>query len=138
MRIKIAIIIFTLLFIRNAYSFDNVVTHKDITKNAAENSNISSYLISTIGFKKGIETKLNGKTILQWLREGSSSEDEPTCRATNHFHNPLLSWDKSYMTDEPSLIHAACVAWRRHSNVTWATGYLSPPPDGTKETFVTR
>jgi hypothetical protein len=138
MRIKIAIIIFILLFNRNAYSFDNVLTHKDITKNAAENSNLSSYLISSIGFKKGIETKLNGKTILQWVREGSSSEDEPMCRATNHFHNPLLSWDKSYMTDEPSLIDVACVTWRRHSNVTWATGYLSPPPDGNKETFVTR
>lgn len=138
MRIKMAIIIIALLlFIHNAYSFDNVVTHKDMTKNAAENSNISSYVISTLGVKKGIETQLNGKSILQWLREGSSSEDDPMCRASNHFHNPLLPWDQSYMTDDPLYIDAACVAWKRHSNITWATGYLSPPPYGQKQAFVT-
>jgi hypothetical protein len=49
------------------------------------------------------------------------------CRASNHFHNPLKSWDQSYMSDAPWFINAYCSSWQPiYSNITWATGYLSP------------
>ena len=57
----------------------------------------------------------------------------------NHFHNPLLPWGQSYMTDVPWVFQVcSATGWsHQYSNVTWATGYLSLPPTGTPtdETF---
>ncbi|MCI5142717.1 MAG: hypothetical protein D3909_13540 [Candidatus Electrothrix sp. ATG1] len=37
--------------------------------------------------------------IAEWLELGSKKEDDPMCRAANHFHDPWKPWDKSELTD---------------------------------------
>ncbi len=145
-------IYFAILFINCLYNiaiaFDNEMTHPDITENAINNSNLENYLIQNFGYAEGLKTKFplnSGKTILYLLRKGSTDEDSdtpdsfsflPQCRAVNHFHNPLLSWDQSYMTDQPWFVDVWCWDWKPiYSNITWATSYLSPPPDGAKVPF---
>lgn len=130
----LAFMIFIISSIADAY--DNEDTHRRITKTAISASKLDNYLSQNLGFVKGWEDKIRGNTIMYWLIEGSYLEDIPACRAANHFHNPLLPWDQSYMTDQPSFIDAWCWDWKPlYSNVTWATGYYAPPPDGTKVSF---
>src|SRR3989304_1013578 len=132
-RRTIRIIFIILLTALNAYSFDNEITHRDITTKATIISNLNTYLTNNFEFENGIETELNNISILKWLREGAYLEDSPMCRPSNHFHNPLKSWDQSYMSDEPGWLDLRCSSWRPwYSNVTWGTGYLSPAPNGSK------
>jgi hypothetical protein len=125
----------------NVIGYDDVETHPRITKSAVENSNINNYLIQNLNFKDGIETKIpanTNNTIRFWLEEGSKLEDAPLCRASNHFHNPLKSWNQSSVSDQLSLISGWCNLTgysTKYSNVTWATGYLSPAPKGSKITI---
>lgn len=121
-------------------AYDDQETHPKITKKASENPNLNNYLINNLGFKKGLDEFLNygnkSKTILKWLEKGSTDEDSPNCRASNHFHDPLKSWNQSYMTDQPLWLDYECSAWKPwYSNVTWATNYLSPSANGSKVSF---
>ncbi len=130
-----------------SYAYDDRITHPEITKNAVKSSKVGNYLKQNLGnqFSSGTETIVNGIAVLDWLTKGSTDEDTPNCRASNHFHNPLLPWDQSYMSDDvtpvASKIRDFCnvTGWPyllRKSNVTWATGYLSPAPEGkTKASF---
>ena len=120
----------------NAYAYDNVTTHKKVTEKAVDNSQLRNYLKQNFGYASGYEEKIRGKRIIDWLIEGSYLEDILACRASNHFHNPLLPWGQSYMTDQPGWIDEACLDWKPwFSNITWATRFLAPPPDGAKTTF---
>jgi hypothetical protein len=122
-------------------AYDETYTHQNITLQAAgdpKTGKVSICLKQNLGFEGGLETKLpsNGdRTVLDWLQRGSFDEDQPICRRSNHFHNPLETWSQSYMNDDTSLdgvlIRSYCnvVGWpysERKSNVTWGTGYLSP------------
>ena len=136
------------------FGYDNKVTHPDITKKAISDfSNLNIYLKTSLGFAKGLDTYLSSSsinsnlTILKLIAQGSNEEDVPNCRAANHFHNPLLPWDESYMNDDITPLGIAIreyceykKGWKytdRKSALTWATGYisLSPSPDGTKISF---
>ncbi len=131
MKIIIALII-SLLSFGNSYAFDNEVTHADITQKAVLNSNLKEYLRKNLNFPVALETQVadkNSLSIISWLQKGSTEEDSPACRASNHFHNPLEGWDQSYMSDEPFYIQSWCGQTEyssKYSNVTWATGLLSP------------
>gem|GEM_PF-2412755 len=66
---------------------------------------------------------------VQWLTSGSRLEDEPTCRASHHFHNPLLPFLEAMNTDLPEPLRLFCAGQgfgRQWSNVTWGTGAVSP------------
>lgn len=130
------IVVFIICMFSNAYCFDDQKTHPDITERAIARSNLNNYLINSLGFKEGTKTELRGynflgwpieKEILEWIRKGSTDEDDPTCRAANHFHDPLKAWTDSYVTDSPAIIQAWCrdtaPVWPQYSNITWATGY---------------
>ena len=82
-----------------AGAFDNKETHKLITTKAADNPILENYLVQTLGFNNGLQTKIQPdkkNTILELLQTGSKDEDIPVCRAANHFHNPLIKpWDQS-------------------------------------------
>ena len=123
-----------------AGAFDNKSTHPEITKKAANVSvlKINNCLNGYLGepFSKGLDSIVSDRTVLAWLQKGSSDED-PTiwpakCRASHHFHNPLLPWTQSQMTDTPFMDYICDVP--RYSTVTWATGYAAPPPQGAKIT----
>jgi len=146
-------IYFSILFLliicvaKNTDAYDDEVTHPKITEQAINYSQIEQYIKNNLGFTGGLKTKFpsnSEKNIIYWLRKGSTAEDSPMCRASNHFHNPLLPWDQSYMSDDTtilgSLIRTYCnlTGWPysdRKSSVTWGTGYLSPSPDGSKITM---
>ncbi|MBI5099604.1 MAG: hypothetical protein HZB30_10245, partial [Nitrospirae bacterium] len=135
----ITLIFILMAFNNQATAFDDGDTHPRITKNAVYVAMFENYLIQNLGLKEGLKTVFpygGNKSVVEWLQKGSSDEDSPNCRASNHFHNPLLSWDQSYMTDQPWWLDVACFDWKPwYSNITWATSYLSPPPDGAKVPF---
>ena len=129
-----------LLFSNNyIFAYDGKITHPNITENAIRYTNLENYLTQNLGFPLGTKTILQSgydKSIVDWLKKGSTDEDSPMCRPSNHFHNPLKPWNESMMSDQPSFVNWRCSSWIPwYSNITWATGYLSPPPDGQKATF---
>ena len=73
----------------------------------------------------------------EWLARGSRVEDDPMCRATNHFHNPRRDWMESGMRDQPGFVDWRCSiseypTENLKSAVHWATGYIQPSPNGSK------
>lgn len=126
-RLLLGIIVAILLLKIDCIAFDNKVTHISISKSAINKSSLDSYLVS-LGLPSGIKTKYNGIEISTFLQIGSDVEDEPNCRAANHFHNPLLPWDQSQSSDVwPQDAVCRLQGWTpRYSNITWATGLKSP------------
>lgn len=127
---KIANILVFAVITSTCYGFDDEVTHRDITQKSIDISVMSGLndSLKNIGLANGTETIINSSPVWKWLKEGSKLEDSPTCRASNHFHNPLKPWDQSYMTDDPWYINTWCGLTgysTRYSNITWGTGYLS-------------
>ena len=92
-------------------------------------TSLNSYFEDNLLLKNGIETLINGKTIYEWLQYGAEMEDDPMCRASNHFHNPYLDWTVSGLSDTLPLVNWWCWTTNPYtpgeikSNVTWATGY---------------
>ncbi len=139
--IKTVVVIFMIVLITSvALAYDDQISHPRITVKAVENSDLENYLINYLGFKQGLDElfQYNNTTnrVVELIKIGSTYEDDPMCRASNHFHNPLLIWDQSYLSDEPLWLNIVCLNWTpRYSNITWATGYLAPPPGGSKVAF---
>ena len=125
----ILFILFGLVFNNSALSWDDKVTHKDLSNFAAENSVLSqaqgNYLIN-LGLNKGLDEPLtwNGisRNISLWLQEGAQLEDKSstlfpilgTTRSLNHFHNPLKPWSQAGL-DDYYLGH-----WTGESSLVWA------------------
>jgi hypothetical protein len=90
-------------------AFNDTVTHRQLTE-AAINTHYKISLVAFIGYSSGYKKTFQGKdrigrerniSVLEWFQEGSTDEDNPLCRATNHFHNPTHSgdWTQSKMSD---------------------------------------
>lgn len=144
--ISTIVILSTFAMLSYADAYDNETAHRKITEKTIDYSTLRNYLKLNLGLPEGYETKINNKRIIDWLSDGSYREDKPDCRAANHFHNPLLPWSQSYMSDdfygEASLIRTFCnsTGWpytNRKSNITWTTSYLTPPSYGQKASFPT-
>ncbi|MBU4010373.1 MAG: hypothetical protein KJ882_06365, partial [Proteobacteria bacterium] len=72
--IIITIFIYSLTF-GTALSFDNELTHGEITKSAIDNSQLNNILKNNLGILNGVDEYIQNRTILDWLREGSFLED---------------------------------------------------------------
>ena len=99
---------------KNAFSWDNEKTHRDLSRYAAENSVLSkskgNYL-ENFGFDKGLDEVFTwnniGKDVRKWLQDGAELEDagglsdfvSGEARSFNHFHNPLKPWDSAGLDD---------------------------------------
>lgn len=132
-----SIILISSLLSGNVSAFDNKITHRRLTDEAIENSSLYECLLNNLNLPDAIDTIVNGLPIKDWLIEGSYLEDEPNCRASNHFHDPLMSWTDSYMSDQPWFINMWCSGGEYppgniKSAVHWATGYTEPSPGGAK------
>jgi hypothetical protein len=115
--------------------FDERDTHPRITERAARQSTVDSSLKDELNVPDGIDANLKGPSgtpqrVFQWLRRGATSEDQPMCRASNHFHNPLQPFTSSRVTDVP-LLGLVCSDFQSlQSNVTWGTRFVSPAERG--------
>ncbi len=115
-------------------AFDDVDTHPRITGVSVGQSSLDATLKSELGLTQGVEIKLRSadgvlRAAVDWLTVGSTLEDSPTCRASNHFHNPLMSFYSSGLSDTASgVIRTFCGPIR--SNVTWGTRFASPTTKG--------
>lgn len=115
----------------DAFAFDNKETHTQLTEVAVDNLEFNNFLVRNLNLENGINAEIKGLELFKWLREGSRLEDEPPCRASNHFHDPLEPWSDSYMSDQPWFIDWWCSAGEYppdniKSNITWATGFTAP------------
>ena len=129
-KIIVGMLVSLTFIISNVYAHDDEKIHPEITKIAVEKSTLDGYLKNNLNLINGVETKLPSdgkKPILTWLKEGSTAEDSPMCRASNHFHDPLKSWSTSGMSDSPWWINIYCHDYTPfYSTVTWATGFTAP------------
>lgn len=106
-------ILFGFVFNNIALSWDDSVTHKDLSEYAAGSSvldkNKGDYL-RNIGFVDALDTQVKWgeeKSIKKWLAEGANLEDKSsfgfpilgTTRSFNHFHNPLKPWSQAGLDD---------------------------------------
>ena len=125
-------------------AYDVHVAHPVITEKAVNRSQIQNYLINNMSLAKGTTEVIKGEymkapeffgentwfsgknTILDWLKTGASNEDAPACRAKAHFHNPVHAgdWRESQLTGSIE-VDLACGS-DKYSNVTWATGSITP------------
>ena len=120
--------------------YDDQIAHPTITEYSVKNSALNNHLTQYLGadFINGFESWVSGKSVLKWIVEGSIAEDADACQRANHMHNPMnnIPWSSSYMSDDPWWTSACSVFWyKRYSNVTWATGFLAPAPDGQKTSY---
>ncbi len=137
-------IIFIISISNIVYSYDHVKTHPDLTDISVTRSILRSYLSDELGkdFSKNYISIIGSKEIIEILKEGSTEEDIPNCRAASHFLNPLKDWDVAGVSDTTETITSAFVinpicfasagfssrfSRHKYSDVTWATGYTSPP-----------
>lgn len=116
--------------------FDERDTHPRVTERAARQSRLDAVLKRELGIESGVDALLRiaastvPRSVLGWLRDGATSEDRPTCRATNHFHNPLKSFTSARVSDQP-FMDDACPDFRPIlSSVTWGTRFVSPAERG--------
>ncbi len=110
-------------------AFDHITTHRNITRRAVLASTLDVTLRVQLGMSDGITTNLKGQfgllartetrqeAIIDWLRYGAQFEDEGTCHATQHFHNPMKSFTESGVSD----LHFGALLW-------WIPPPLPPAP----------
>ncbi len=125
-------ILIIILFNGELNAHDDEIIHPRITRQAALEANLDSYFISELDLRNAwgtIMTMNRSNTILKYLEDGSKFEDSPKCRAASHFHDPLKSWNVSYMTDRNPYVDFRCQFsefTQIYSNITWGTGFWSP------------
>jgi hypothetical protein len=112
------IVIFVLsvlsLYTDNVYSWEEKITHRDISEIAAKNSILESSkgdYLKNLGYNGGLTEKFiwnnKSQSILLWLSDGSELEDAGTkletvqnkSRSNNHFHNPMKPWESAGLDD---------------------------------------
>jgi hypothetical protein len=115
-----------------AVAFDDKITHPTLTRTAVEHAVYLENAIKVhLGMEEGLGAELfNGRhnfTITKWLEEGSREEDDPRCRAVNHFHDPTRPWSEAMLTDSTLYADLRCALTPYHtkySNLVWATGFI--------------
>jgi hypothetical protein len=128
----ISLLVFLKIFLADSASaWNDSATHPHITERATEISILDKFANQQLLFQNGMYEKIGGKTISEWLQYGAEMEDDPACRASNHFHNPYKPWFQAGLTDTVGVINWWCWATTDFpaedisSNLVWATGYLN-------------
>lgn len=134
------IFIYTFLIPCISKAYDDELTHPHIIKQAIKETNLNSFLQLYFNLKNyqsqhGSDIQLNTKSVIDILREGAEKEDDPLCRAANHFHNPIApgTWGEGKLFDTSGIINYYCdnvppadyTPAYTTSNITWGTGFIS-------------
>jgi hypothetical protein len=114
------IVFFSIIICEDALTWDDSVTHKDLSEYAVENSvlrtcknetDLNCNYLKALGLNRGLDEVLVwlGKNwiVTKWLREGAEREDARSIaqlavgygRSFNHFHNPLKPWENAGLDD---------------------------------------
>jgi ribosomal protein S16 len=115
MNIKKFLLVIALLLscVQISYSWNEKVTHKDLSRIAAENAvlGLNANYLKNLGYQNALDEKFqwNGRSlkVKEWFQEGAELEDKSsplfplsgTGRSLNHFHNPLKPWAQSGLDD---------------------------------------
>jgi hypothetical protein len=114
-------IIATIIFFSNFLWAYNGDVHIQLNESAANFSQLNTTLITNLNMPNGVETELKkGRkaiSIRKWLSYGGEAEDFgqfgkidlPRTRASNHFHDPLKTWNEAGL-DNP------WITWIYYSN----------------------
>ncbi len=71
-----------------------IETHKKISEVAATRSGVDERLKESLGISAGLDLKVRGQSLLEWIEAGSLHADDWTY-PFNHFHNPLVDWSQA-------------------------------------------
>jgi len=66
--------------------------HDALVGRAVSASNLDSFLKSEISIPGGISEEILGREVVDWIQDGSVSEDSPPSRVLRHFHDPTRPW----------------------------------------------
>lgn len=125
------------LICEHAMAWNDDFTHPKITATAIIASDVSKYLIDNLNLKNGVHSSFGDRSAFDWLQTGAELEDDPACRASNHFHDPLKPWSQAGLTDTWWPVDIWCYLGGQFppdqisSSLTWATGFLSADPAST-------
>ncbi|HBD10326.1 MAG TPA: hypothetical protein DCZ69_18920 [Syntrophobacteraceae bacterium] len=136
-----------IIYFSDANAFDDKRTHPQITQKAIDGVSvkIEKYLQTNLTLPQGLATIISDgpqstMSIREWLLLGAKQEDDPMCRASNHFHNPRndLSWADSGLADQNWFVNRRCSVSlyppeKITSAVQWATAYYAPAPNGSRQ-----
>lgn len=102
----IVLILLGFVLDKNVLSWDNNITHKDLSEFAVKKSilnQVNGNYLMNLGFNGGLNQKFkwnqDEKTTTEWIQDGGYYEDEPLSRSFNHFHNPLRLWSQAGLDD---------------------------------------
>lgn len=134
------LIILSIFFVyQHALSWDDNVTHKDLSRYATESSVLSTNkgnYLNNIGIAKGLDEFLqwdtDRKEVKEWIAEGAKLEDSGNyweaivndARYNNHFHDPLKAWSSAGLTDLVPFSTESAIIWAQDGN------YQSSFPEG--------
>lgn len=99
----------------SALSYD-VETHRLLGEKAAEVSSLESVLKAQLEFHEGLQTKLLGSTVQEWIGKGAKFEDEPFPRVLNHFHNPLEIWERAGLRLLGAQVGQSSIRWGQNAS----------------------
>ena len=115
----------TVILLQAAAEGYEVETHSRISQAAAEASIAGEVLQSDLGIAARLEFEVGGRSLFNWIGEGSIREDD-ALRFLNHFHNPLRTWEAAgFRVPWPFLgvqIGSSSVLWQQdveHSGWSW-------------------
>jgi hypothetical protein len=106
-----------------SHGFDDKITHPQITRSAVRASILDSFLRNNLGLSNGIQSQIRStsgttQNVGDWLDDGSTLEDSPPCRASNHFHNPLKPFTESAVSDL-DVFHLFCGGGPLYPKLIW-------------------
>src|SRR5574341_1614195 len=72
-----------------------IETHQKLSEKAAMHSDVDGRLKESLAFSTGLDLRVRGQTLQEWIGIGSMHADDWTY-FLNHFHNPLAaSWSEA-------------------------------------------
>ena len=66
--------------------------HNALAGRAVSDSGLNSFLRDDLGIPGGTTAEILGQQIVEWVQNGSISEDSPRSRVLRHFHDPTRPW----------------------------------------------
>ncbi len=117
----VLILLMSWLLVPGAWAFQ-IPTHQDLNDRSAAASTVGARLTDELDMRGGLEQKIRGKRIVDWIRDGGAAEDQyfgderlgAINRSKHHFHNPLLGWDVA------GLDGRCAVPFSGQASVRWA------------------